>query len=112
MGDERGGRFSAALELESRTPACTCDHQEEVRSPRWLQNACRADQPEPVIPANIAGAMSLGSITNMLGDMPRPTDLGAGNILLQSRGPGELFFGALRKNGLISPYVLHAHSRL
>lgn len=56
--------------------------------------------------------MSLGSITNMLCDMPRPTDLGAGHILLQSRGPGELFFGALRKNGLISPYVLHAHSLL
>ena len=37
--------------------------------------------------------MSLGSITNLLSDVPRPTDLGAGQILLQSRGPGELFFG-------------------
>ena len=41
-----------------------------------------------------AGCMSLGSITDLLSEMPRPTDLGAGQILLQSRGPGELFFGA------------------
>lgn len=41
----------------------------------------------------LAGCMSLGSITNLLSDVPRPTDLGAGQILLQSRGPGELFFG-------------------
>ena len=40
-----------------------------------------------------AGFMSPGSITNLLSDVPRPTDLGAGQILLQSRGPGELFFG-------------------
>lgn len=51
-----------------------------------------------------AGAMSLGSITDMLGGMPRPTDLGAGHILLQSRGPGELFFGALRLT-LHSQYI-------
>lgn len=39
------------------------------------------------------GSMSLGSITDLLSEVPRPIDLGFGQLLLQSRGPGELFFG-------------------
>lgn len=43
--------------------------------------------------ALFAGSMSLGSITDLLSEVPRPIDLGFGQLLLQTRGPGELFFG-------------------
>lgn len=50
-----------------------------------------------------AGCMSAGSMTRLLADVPQLTDLGGGQFLLQSHGPGE-FLGERNMSPHPSPF--------